>query len=97
MSRDVTFVLDLKGGEEILTDMVAPMIKQSTEAIAGRARGMASSMSSDPPLIETSTEIVPSKRGGSRVVGIVRVVGRDPHQNYIGNQALAKSKDAGRV
>jgi hypothetical protein len=97
MSKDVSFSLDLGGGQQILTNMVAPVIKQSAEAIAARARSMASSISSDPPAISVSTEIRPSKRGGARVVGVVRAQGSDAHENYIGHVALAKAKDAGRV
>jgi len=97
MSDDVSFHLDLAGGQEILTKMVEPVIKQSAEAIAQRARSMAGSLSSEPPEITVSTEIRPSKKGGARVVGVIRATGRDAHQNYIGYKALAKAKDAGRV
>ena len=97
MSNDVSFHLDLGGGQEILTKMVEPVIKQSAEAIAQRARSMAGSISDEPPVISVSTEIRPSKRGGARVVGVVRATGRNAHQNYIGHKALAKAKDAGRV
>lgn len=97
MSSDVSFYLDTSGGQQILTQMVAPVIKQSAEAIAARARSMAGSISSNPPQITVTTEIRPSKRGGARVVGLVRATGKDAHQNYIGAKALAKAKDAGRV
>lgn len=97
MSKDVSFSLDIGGGQQILTQMVAPVIKSSAEAIAARARGMASSISSDPPEISVTTEIQSSKRGGARVVGLVRATGQDAHQSYVGAQALAKAKDAGRV
>jgi hypothetical protein len=97
MSKDVSFQLDTGGGQQILTQMVAPVIKQSAEAIAARARSMAGSISSDPPTISVHTEIQPSKRGGARVVGLVRATGSDAHENYIGHVALAKAKDAGRV
>lgn len=94
---DVSFHLDTGGGQQILTEMIAPLIKQSAEAIAARATSMAGSLSSHPPTISVTTEIQPSKRGGARVVGLVRASGNDAHQNYIGAQALAKAKDAGRV
>lgn len=97
MSKDVSFYLDTKGGEEILTKMVAPTIKQSAEAIAARARSMAASISSDPPEISVTTTVQPSSLGGSRAVGLVKARGNDAHQNYVGHLALAKSKDAGRV
>lgn len=97
MAKDVSFVLDTKGGQQILTEMIAPTIKTSAQAIAGRARSMAGSMSSDPPEITVTTQIQASPRGGARIAGIVRAVSEDPHQRYIGHMALAKSKDAGRV
>lgn len=97
MSKDVSFSLDIGGGQQILTEMVAPTIRASTEAIAQRARSMASSISSNPPSIETSTTMRASKLGGGRIVGIVRATGSDAHQNYVGYTALAKAKDAGRV
>lgn len=96
MSKDVDFQLDIAAAGEILTDMVAPLIKQSGEAIAARARSMASSVSSDPPEI-TVTHTVTTVKRGARAVAIVRATGKDAHQNYIGSQALAKAKDAGRV
>lgn len=97
MSNDVSFYLDVGGGQQILTEMVAPVIKQSAEAIADRARSMAGAISSEPPEITVTTEIRSAKRGGARVVGVIRANGRDAHQNYIGHKALAKAKDAGRV
>lgn len=97
MSKDVSFSLDIGGGQQILTQMVAPVIKQSAEAIAARARSMAGSISSDPPEITVTTTTQASKRGGSRAVGLVTAKGKDAHQNYVGAVALAKAKDAGRV
>lgn len=97
MSKDVSFSLDIGGGQQILTNMVAPLIKSSGEAIAGRARSMAASLSSDPPEITVTTTIQPSAKGGARTVALVRARGNDAHQSYIGHQALAKAKDAGRV
>ena len=97
MSKDVSFSLDTKGGEEILTSMVAPVIQQSANAIAARARSMAGSISSQPPAISVNTARQTSRRGGSRTVAIIRAEGNDDHQNYIGYQALAKARDAGQV
>lgn len=96
MSKDVSFSLDVGGGEQILTNMVAPLIQQSAEAIAARARSMAGSLSSDPPSIEVTTSRRSAKLGGSRTVATVRASGSDAHENYIGYQALVKSIDAGR-
>ncbi len=98
MSQDVSFQLDVAAANEILTTMVAPTIKASAEAIAGRARSMASSISTDPPTI-TVTQSVGVNPGGKGQRSIARITasGRDAHQNYIGHLALAKAKDAGRV
>lgn len=98
MSKDVDFYLDINAANVILTDMVAPTIKKSTEAIAARARSMAASMSTDPPDISVSVAVGVNKSGrGNRAIGVITATGRDAHQNYIGATALAKAKDAGRV
>lgn len=94
---DVSFYLDTKGGEDILVNMVAPVIKSSAEAIASRARAMAGSISSNPPDITITETRQASAKGGSRAVALVRATGADAHQNYVGHVALAKAKDAGRV
>lgn len=96
MSSDVDFYLDTEAASVILTDMVAPVIKQSAEAIAARARSMAASISSDPPEITVTTSVTTVKKG-ARAVAYVTAAGKDAHQNYIGHVALSKSKDAGRV
>lgn len=96
MSRDVSFSLDTEAASVILTDMVAPLIKQSGEAIAARARSMAGSISSDPPEITVTTSVGTVKRG-RRAIATIRAVGKDAHSNYVGHLALAKAKDAGRV
>lgn len=95
MSKDVSFSLDLIAGRQILTEMVAPTLKQKAELIAGRARSVAGSISSDPPII-TVTESVGVVKRGTRAIATVTAVGNDAHQNYIGHVALAKAKDAGR-
>lgn len=98
MSRDVSFQLDVDAANTILTTMVAPTIKASAEAIAGRARSMASSISSDPPTITVTQSVGVSPGGkGQRSIARITASGRDAHQNYIGHLALAKAKDAGRV
>jgi len=96
MSRDVTFSLDTQAAAVILTDMVAPLIKQSGEAIAARAQSMANSMSSDPPEITVTTTVGTVKKG-RRAIATITARGRDAHQNYIGHMALVKARDAGRV
>lgn len=97
MSADVSFQLDPKGGQDVLTQMAMPVVKQAAEAIAARANGMASSMSSDPPEITVSTKFGTIKRGVRAIATIKADGGGDTHKGYIGTTALAKSKDAGRV
>jgi hypothetical protein len=96
MSKDVSFSLDQVAASVILTEMVAPVLKQSAEAIASRARSMAGSMTSNPPEI-TVTESVGVIKRGRRAIATITAVGDDAHANYIGHQVLAKAKDAGRV
>lgn len=96
MSKDVSFALDPKGGEDILTKIAAPTIKKSAEAIASRARSMAGSISSDPPSISITSKVGTIKRG-FRAISTIEAQGDDSHANYIGHIALAKAKDAGRV
>lgn len=96
MSKDVSFALDQKGGQDILQTMAAPVVKQSAEAIAARATGMAQSLSSNPPAISVETRVGTIKRG-VRAIATVKAEGNDAHSNYVGFVALSKSKDAGRV
>lgn len=96
MSKDVSFSLDPQGGKQILESMAMPTVKRSAEAIAARARGMAGSMSSDPPEITVTAAVGTIKRG-TRAIATIRSTGSDPHENYIGYMALTKSRDAGRV
>lgn len=96
MSKDVSFQLDIDAASVILTEMVAPLIKQSGTAIAARAQSMANSMSSDPPEISVVTNVITVKRG-RRAVATITATGNNSHQNYIGHMALLKARDAGRV
>lgn len=97
MSKDVSFSMDTKAGEEILTQMAMPVIKKSADAIAARANGMAGGMSSDPPDINVTTTFGTIKRG-TRAIATIKVnSGGDAHKGYIGTVALSKSIDAGRV
>lgn len=96
MSRDVSFSLDAQAASVILTDMVAPLIQQSGNAIAARANSIAGSMSSDPPSITVDHSVGVVKRG-RRAIATVTVHGKNAHQNYIGRVALLKARDAGRV
>lgn len=95
MAKDVSFVLDTRGGQDILTKIVAPDIKARGQAIQARAQSMAQSMSKTPPEITMTTAPGTIKRG-VRAIATIRVVGRDAHANYIGYQALLKARDAGR-
>lgn len=98
MSQDVSFQLDIDAANEILTDMVAPVIKSSAEAIASRARSMASAVSSNPPEITVTTAVGVNPGGkGQRAIARITANGRDAHSNYVGHLALSKAKDAGRV
>lgn len=96
MAKDISFALDPKGGEEILQKMAANIVKQSAEAIAARAKSMASSMTSDPPEISVTSTVGTIKRG-VRAISTIKSIGNDSHANYIGHQVLVKAKDAGRV
>lgn len=96
MAKDVSFALDPKGGADILQKMVASTVKRSADAIAARARAMADSLSSNPPSIVVTTTVGTIKRG-VRAIATVSAQGDDAHANYVGHQALAKAKDAGRV
>jgi hypothetical protein len=96
MAKQVSFQLDTKGGEDILQIMSLPIIKQAGEAIAARARSMASSQSNNPPTITLTTSVGTIKRG-LRAIATISAEGDDPHSKFIGHQALAKARDAGRV
>lgn len=96
MARDTKFQLDTAAAAVIIQGMMMPTVQQSAQAILSRARSMAGSMSSDPPEMELSTRIGTIKRG-VRAIATITANGKDDHQNYIGNVALRKAKDAGRV
>jgi len=95
MSKDVSFAMDRKGGEEILQGMMMPTVTQKAGAIAARATSMAGSMSSKPPTITVTTKIGTIKRG-VRAIATISAEGRDARQNYIGHYVLTRAKDAGR-
>ena len=95
MSSDVSFSLDPKGGEEILTQMAMATVKEKADAIAQRAQSMAGSMSKTPPNITVSTKVGTIKRG-IRAIATISAEGRNAHQNYIGHYVLSRAKDAGR-
>lgn len=96
MSKDVSFAMDTGAGQDILTNMAMPVIKQSAEAILARANSMAASMSSDPPEI-TMTTGFGTIRKGTRAIATITAKGEDAHKQYIGVMALTKARDAGRV
>lgn len=96
MARDATFQLDTVAAAAIITEMAAPLVEQSANAIAARAQAMAGSISSHPPQISVSSRVGTIKRG-LRYIATVTAEGKDDHENYVGAVALAKAKDAGRV
>ena len=96
MANDISFQLDTSAAEAILTDLAAPVVKQSADAIANRATSMAGSMTSQPIDITVDQEVGTIRRG-KRSIATVRAKGANAHVNYIGHQALTKAKDAGRV
>lgn len=57
---------------------------------------MASQMSSEEIAFDTSSHIGTIKQG-TRAIATVTATGLDPHQAYIADMALTKSKDAGRL
>jgi len=96
MDKDISFQLDTKGAEDILTKLAAPQVKQSADAISARARAMASKLTTNPPDINVTTAVGTIRRG-SRAIATVRASGDDAHSNYIGHIVLAKARDAGRL
>lgn len=96
MSKDASFQLDPKGGEDILQKMVEPTIRKAANAIADRATSMVQSMSSNPPEISTSNAIGIIRRG-MRAISTIKATGNNKHALYIARVALKKAKDAGRV
>lgn len=96
MGKDVSFALDPQGGADILQKMSAGVVKRSAEAIAARARSMASSISDNPPTITITTSVGTIKKG-VRAIATIQAEGDDAHSKYIGHHALAKARDAGRV
>lgn len=101
MSRDVSFSMNTGagGGQDIIQQMAMPLVKKSAEAIASRATGISSSITSQPVSFKVNTYIgLPNRRGGKRAVAEVVADGVvTEHQRYRGFTAVQKSKDAGRV
>lgn len=87
------------GGQDIIQQMAMPMVQQAAEAIASRASGISSSITSQPVSFKVNTYIgLPNRRGGKRAVA--EVVGDEAmteHQSFMAFTAVQKSKDAGRV
>lgn len=94
---DATFQLDITAaGMEILQGLALPLVKQSGEAIAARARSIAGEMSSEAIGFDTDTK-VGTITNGQRAIATVAASGLNDHQAYIAHMALLKSKDAGQV
>lgn len=95
MSRNVRFQLNLAGGAEILQNIAASAVNQSANAIAGRARSNAASLSSKPPKIDVYSSVGVIKRG-SRAIAVVKGGGTQ-RDVYIATEAIRKAKDAGKL
>lgn len=87
------------GGQDIIQQMAMPLVKKSAEAIASRATGISSSITSQPTTFKVNTYVgLPNRRGGKRAVAEIVADGVvTEHQRYSGFTAVQKSKDAGRV
>ncbi len=96
MVKEVSFQLDTAGASAIITDMMRPVIDKSTKAIASRANSVAGSISSDPPTFDTDVNVGTIKKG-RRVIGTVRANINNKRDSFVAHNALAKSKDAGRL
>ena len=96
MTKTFTFQLDLHGGADLLQLMAMKQVKKSTEAIAARANGMTTSMSSNPPKIETNTEVGMIKKG-DRAIGTIYANVENKHEHFVAAEAILKSIDAGKV
>lgn len=101
MSRDVSFSMNTGagGGRDIIQNMAMPMVTKSAQAIAQRANGISSSITSQPTSFKVNTYIgLPNRRGGTRAVAEIVADGAvTEHQRYSGYIAIQKAKDAGRV
>lgn len=93
---EMSFQLDVRAAQSVLTDDAAALVEQAANAIANRATSMANSQSSHPPRITVSTAVGTIRRG-QRAIGRVQAQGSNAHENYIGHMVLAKARDAGRV
>lgn len=96
MVKEVTFQLDVDAAAVIIGSMSLPLIRQSANAISGRAQSMAGSISSNPPAFSVKTAIGTIKRG-KRAIGTVQTNFDNPRESYIAHTALRKAKDAGRI
>ena len=75
--------------------MAASAVNQSANAIAGRARSNAASLSSKPPKIDVYSSVGVIKRG-SRAIAVVKGGGTQ-RDVYIATEAIRKAKDAGKL
>lgn len=96
MAKEITFQLDIKGAEAVLTDMAQPLVQKSAQAISHRADGIAAATSSKAPAFSVTTEVGTIKRG-RRAIATVKADFNNPRESYIVHNALVKAKDAGRV
>lgn len=96
MSRKVRFQLNLSGGADVLQNMAQRVVNNSAKSIAGRANSVAGSMTSKPPTFKVYSSVGVIKRG-QRAISVVKSESTNPRQTYIANQALVKSRDAGKL
>lgn len=96
-TQDITFQLDIQAANIILTDLAAPVVKKSADAIAARANGMLQSMTTQPITIDVTERVGVNTRGkGKRAIATVLAKGNRVRHDLL-LEALIKSKDAGRV
>lgn len=94
---DATFSLDLVGGREVLTEMCAPLVQASANAVAERAGEIAGKMTNkDTPKFNVSVATGTISRG-QRAIATIQATATNSRMEYIANVALSKSKDAGKV
>lgn len=96
MAKKTGFYLDTDAAAVIITDMMMPLVRQSTDAIGYRAAAMVASQSDDAPTFTISTR-VGTIRNGRRAIGTITAPVNSPREGYLARLALAKSRDAGRV
>lgn len=97
MANDITFQLDIPSAESVLTEMAAPIVKSSADAVASRASTMFGSITTQPVSVEVTEIVGVNARGrGKRAIATVLASSANVMHDVLLN-ALIKSKDAGRI